>query len=80
MVGLGYSQGPVGKLLMSRPRTFVDNLPSVNLFLVDGVGNLRDPRVGNIMTLDTRNLVKAGIQPLEAIKRVARAACPCDLS
>jgi hypothetical protein len=24
----------------------------MNLFLADGVGNLRDPRVGNIMTLD----------------------------
>ena len=25
----------------------------MSLILADGVGNLRDPRVGNIMTLDT---------------------------
>ena len=30
--------------------------PRMNLLLSDGVGNLRDPRVGNIMTLD--NLMK----------------------
>jgi hypothetical protein len=32
----------------------------MNLFLADGVGNLRDPRVGNIMTLDTLGYEKRG--------------------
>ena len=58
MIDLGDPQGPVGEFLMTRPRTLVDNPQSVNLFMADRVGNLRDPRVGNIMTLDNRSRIQ----------------------
>jgi hypothetical protein len=48
----GLTTRPFGRVFDDPPAGHVDNPPSLNLFLADGVGNLRDPRVGNIMTLD----------------------------
>ena len=51
-VGLGYPQGPFGGFLMTRRRAMWITPRSLTLFLAEGVGNLRDPAVGNIMSLD----------------------------
>ena len=49
----GLPTRPFGLVLDDPPAGRVDNPPRMNLFFAGGVGNLRDPRVGNIMTLDT---------------------------
>ncbi len=53
-VGLGYPQGPFGGFLMTRRRAMWITPRSLTLFRADGVGNLRDTGVGNIMTPDSR--------------------------
>ena len=63
----GYPQGPWGGFLMT-PRRAVWIAPlRKNLLLSGGVGNLRDPRVGNIMTLDTTISVDSSLRVLEEV-------------